>query len=102
MPTAFATGPAAVAAGYKESYIDNGALAPAGERYEYRLEKNLVGGAKRRGGLLRVSGLDDGGFSVAVDRALARLNGQRNMRYGFDAAGGGKDSDGSTLTVDVS
>lgn len=102
MPTAFANHAAAVTAGYKSILLDNGALAPdPTARYEVTLEKHLVGGIGRSGGLQRAHGVGSS-QAAAETRALAALEGMRNYRYGNAAAGGSLSQDGAALTVDVS
>lgn len=101
MPTPHANHAAAVTAGFKSTLTDRGATVPAAERYEVTLEKPIVAGVGRRGGMMRAFGIGSSQANAEA-RALAALNEQRDHRYGRAAAGGSKSQDGVALTVDVS
>ena len=101
MPTPHASLAAAVTAGFKSVATDRGAgHLPASERWEVTVEKHIVGGLGRRGGLMRAYGVGSS-QAAAETRALAALEEQRSWRYGRAAAGGSISHDGAALAVDV-
>lgn len=99
MPTLFANHAAAVTAGFKSVLVDRGATVPAAERFEVTLEKPIVAGAGRRGGMLRAYGVGSSQANAEA-RALSALHEQRDHRYGRAAAGGSKSQDGVSFVVD--
>ena len=87
MPTNLADDAAVIAAGYKKVQTDFGASAVP--RYETCYAKPISGYAGGSGGLSQAHGVSSVSAAAAADTAaVAALNGWRNARYGFAAAGG--------------
>ncbi|MDF2753411.1 MAG: hypothetical protein K0S82_1794 [Gaiellaceae bacterium] len=98
MPSAHSNIAAAVGAGFKQITTDRGAASSVNDRFEVTLEKHLVGGALRRGSIMRATG-QGATQGAAETAAVASLNAQRDLRYG--KSGSGKDSDLNSLATDV-
>lgn len=97
--TALASIATATAAGYARIRIDLGASVTV--RYGTRLSKSTTGGAGQQGRLFPAEAWSATSAAQADTNALAALNGQRGLRYGFGATAG-RDALGSALTFDVS
>ena len=99
MPTNLADDAAVIAAGYKKTQTDFGASAVP--RYQTCYAKPISGYAGGSGSLAQAHGVSNVSAAAADTAAVAALNGWRNARYGFAAAGGNRGPAGVALTVDV-
>lgn len=101
MPTNYADNAAAVAAGWVRTQLDRGASFSGG-RFMSRYSKQMAGQPGAGGGQQVQEAVSDVSQADADTKALAALNGWRNTRYGFAAAGGSlSPNSGGALTVDV-
>ena len=99
MPTNLVDDAAVIAAGYKKVQTDFG--ASANPRYQTAYTKPITGYAGGSGRLQQAHGVSNTSAAAADTAAVAALNGWRNHRYGFAAAGGNLGPAGTALTVDV-